>query len=262
LLLVNLTHEPIRGALRFLDSAGIASGSEVSYSLPADGSQRLKTSSASEVSRVGSLQVNPAPGDASPSVAALFSFDSAGVTVSQMGIPGTPADRAFRLYTEISGEPGAVDSLRTGVAIANPSRTDQLVSFELFQLNGTPLSVAGKAAIPADGQTALFVDQIPGLEGMPKPFRGVLRVSSASPIAVTGLRGHYNERREFLLAAIVPAGESTDDSGELFLPHLVDGGGYSTQLVLFNRTSDPVSGNIFFFNQAGQPINLLPPFIP
>ena len=50
--------------------------------------------------------------------------------------------------------------------------------------------------------------------------------------ACVGLRGRYNEREDFLVTTTMPSAESAPSSAELYFPHFVDSGGYTTQFVL------------------------------
>jgi hypothetical protein len=174
----------------------------------------------------------------------IFSFSSGGVTVSAAGIPALSNSNAFLLYAEMSG------TVRTGFAVANPSAAAISVT----------LSLAGGLAtieVPANGQRALFLNEIGGLLSLTSPFQGVLEVSSPSPFALTSLRGRTNERGDFLITTTTPLDESaTVTSSELLFPHFADGGGYSTQFVYFGRAT---SGTSYFFNQLGQPRSLLFP---
>jgi hypothetical protein len=92
---------------------------------------------------------------------------------------------------------------------------------------------------------------------VPPSFRGVLRVSTATPgISVVGLRGRYNERGDFLISTAQPLDESVPGSAGLFFPHFVQSGGYTTQFALFSGSNALTSGNLLFFTQTGQPMNL------
>jgi len=98
----------------------------------------------------------------------------------------------------------------------------------------------------------LFVAE--AFHGFPNPFRGVLRVSTDSAgISVTGLRSRYNSRGDFLIATTPPASETEPSSStELVIPHLPDGGGFATQIILFGL-GQPSSGSLLLFQQSGQP---------
>jgi hypothetical protein len=75
---------------------------------------------------------------------------------------------------------------------------------------------------------------------------------------VIGLRGRYNERGDFLITTTPPTNELTPaPTTDLFFPHFADGGGYTTQFILYNGSSDQSSsGVIRFFTQSGQILSL------
>ena len=106
--------------------------------------------------------------------------------------------------------------------------------------------------------TRAFLDQIQGFESLALPFKSVLRIStgSASGVSVVGLRGRYNERSDFLITTTSPVDETTPSStAEIFFPHIVDSGGYTTQFVLFDGSAGQMTaGTLQFFDQAGQPL--------
>jgi hypothetical protein len=75
---------------------------------------------------------------------------------------------------------------------------------------------------------------------------------------VVGLRGRYNERDDFLITTTQPSDETRAASiSDQYFPHLADGGGYTTQFILFNGSSDQSSSGLLrFFTQSGQSLNL------
>jgi hypothetical protein len=97
----------------------------------------------------------------------------------------------------------------------------------------------------------MFLDEAPGLSSLASAFQGVLRITSATPITVAGLRFRTNERAEFLITATAAADESA--SAAPFFPYWIDGAGYSTQLVLFGPAT---SGAVLFHDPAGNPAPL------
>ena len=99
------------------------------------------------------------------------------------------------------------------------------------------------------------MNEISAFANLPLPFRGVLRLSSNVPITVVALRGHYNERGEFLVATTPAVAEnSVTPSPEFIFPHIVNGGGYTTEFQLVNRAGRS-SGTVVFRSQSG---DLLP----
>ena len=128
---------------------------------------------------------------------------------------------------------------------------------ELIDMNGA--SVAGTTfALAGNAQVASFVSEISGLQMLSLPFRGLLRLTSTSPVAVVGLRSRNNERGDFLVATTPPVPEGTSSGGsELFFPHFADAGGYTTQFIIFsNSTGRFLNGSVRFFSQSGQPLDL------
>ena len=146
--------------------------------------------------------------------------------------------------------------LQSGFAITNNTSAPVTVTLELTNLDGssTGLPAPVPQNLPAFGHVSQFLAQ--AFAGLPSPFRGLLRVSTASSgISVVGLRGRYNERGDFLISTTPPANEGTPpSSGELLLPHLPDGGGYTTQVILFSGSAGgSSSGWLRLFQQSGQP---------
>ena len=126
------------------------------------------------------------------------------------------------------------------------------------RLDGSSTGLAGTINVPANGHSALFLNQIPGLAPMPVPFQGVLRLSSAAQITVAGLRGRYNERNDFLITTTPPVSETPPaSSATLYFPQIADGAGYTTQFILFSgRAGQSSTGVLTFFTQSGGRWNL------
>jgi len=126
------------------------------------------------------------------------------------------------------------------------------VNVEMFRLDGTSTGLNTSFTIPVGGKTAKFANEI--FPSLPNPFQGIMRFTSGTPLAVAGLRGRYNERRDFLITTVPVAEELTQGtSGELIFPQIVDAGGYTTQFVLFNTLADQItSGTILFRTIGGQ----------
>jgi hypothetical protein len=222
------------------------------YSIPPRSSVRLSSDGASTAIRSGSVRIVTT--NRLPVALAIFSFKAGGVTVTQAGVPAIGAASAFRMYVEVSG-----DSIQSGIAVANPSATSAVVTLELTTLTGNSTGLSGTITLPANGQAAMFLDQIPGMQSVPRQFQGVLRVSTTSGlISMLGLRGRYNEQGNFLITTTSPVDESSPPPpGEPLFPHLVDSGGYTTQFVLYSAyPRQNATGTIRYLTQAGEPLNL------
>ena len=275
IVLVNPTDTVMTGIVRFWQQGTTSSsapplevalngvtGSSFEYRIAPRSSWLGTTAGLSAGARVGSAQVSPASGSGVPSGATVFSFRRNGIVVTESGAPATSAGSAFQLYAESSGNftAQAPGSLQTGIAIANLQDTPATLTLELTTLTGSSVTVTRDMTLPGKGQRAMFLSELPGFSGLPPDFHGFLRVSSSASnaIAVVGLRGRYNERRDFLLATTPAINEGTVsfDSRMLF-PYIAEGGGYTTQFIL----SDPPSalgssGWLRFYSQNGVPLNL------
>lgn len=270
-VLVNPADEAMAGTVQFLGqgttsapaqpisvSIGTQVSSSFSYTIPARSSTKLQTSGSMSAVRAGSVRVTPAAGGKTPSGIAIFFFRNGGVTVAEAGVSAARTGLAFRLYAEVSD--AASGSIQTGIAITNPAGVNVSVSFELHSLSGAPTGITGSYSVPANGQVALFLSQLPGFGALTAPFQGVLRISTGSVtgISVVGLRGRNNERGDFLITTTPPVDEASPSvNGLLLFPHLADGGGYTTQFVLFSGTAGQTSsGTLRFYAQNGNALSL------
>jgi len=273
-ILVNPGDQVLTGSLQFVSQGnGATAGQPVivtssdgtpasmfNYLIPAHSVYRLLTAGTSTELRSGSVRVTPTAGNGTPAGVSIFSFRNGNATVSEAGVPSVRLSTAFRLYAESAGDfaHGQANSLQTGIALANSTANPATVDFELTKLDGSSLGLTGALAIPANGQNAFFLSQVPGLTSLPASFQGILRISSATPVSVVGLRGRYNERGDFLITTTPPVAE--DDPApttELVFPHIVEGAGYTTQFILFSgRPGQAASGTLLFLNQSGQPMTL------
>ncbi|PYS20339.1 MAG: hypothetical protein DMG11_29735, partial [Acidobacteria bacterium] len=92
------------------------------------------------------------------------------------------------------------------------------------------------------------------------PPSGMFRIwtNSTEGVSVTGVRGRYNERGDFLITTISPAPESSGATpSPLYFPHIVEGGGYTTQIIIFGDTPGlGTSGKVRYFSQSGAPLTV------
>jgi peptidoglycan hydrolase-like protein with peptidoglycan-binding domain len=265
-MLVNASDDAINGTVQFLDQSGKPVGvivdgqsnSSFAYSIAPRNSQKLRTAGTSSAIAVGSIRVASNAGGAAPAGLAVFTFRSGGFTVAEAGVPASPAGTAFRLYAEASGILGSLGSIETGLAVTNMSSSNAIVNVDLHRLDGSSIGLTGTISIPANGQRATFLSQVPGLGALGTPFQGVLRVASNQSIAVTGLRGRYNERGNFLITTTPAAKEAAPSSNaEMYFPHIADSGGYTTQFILFSGQAGQTSaGSMDFHAQSGTAWNL------
>jgi hypothetical protein len=154
------------------------------------------------------------------------------------------------MYTESSGSVGQIGSIQTGVAVANPSSTPVTVIADLTKIDGTPSGLpTATINVPAEGQISKFANEL--FPGLPSTgFRGIVRLTAQLPVAVTAVRIRYNERGDFLLTTTPPLNEGATPPAGLVFPHIVSGGGFGTQLVIFGQAGP---GNLLLLAQDGTP---------
>jgi hypothetical protein len=183
---------------------------------------------------------------------AIFSFKNGGVVVSEAGTPSMVGGSAFRMYAEANG-----GDIRSGVAVQNASSSQTEVTLELVRLDGTSTGLTASLTLPALGQRSFFLNELPGFQALPTPFKGILRISAVQgQITVLGLRGRVNERGDFLITTTPPTDEKAAAKSEIVLPHIVNGGGYTTQFITFGGTSsEPAAGNLRLFSQTGADVD-------
>jgi hypothetical protein len=229
----------------------------VSYSIPAKSSRRIQVSGDDAVTAVGSARIVPKTGEGVPVGLLVFSFSRQGVTVSEGGVPGVRPASAATMSAYVYNPGGGTGPIDTGIAIANPAATEVTALVTLKTADGSPFGSPAALRIPANGQVALFLSQIPGFEYLrpPSMLQGTISVSTTAPsgLAVVAVRGRQNERGD-LLISVIPPFPNTRTTSEQFLPHIVDGGGYSTQLTL--RSIVAQASSVRFFAQSGANMQL------
>jgi hypothetical protein len=269
-VLVNPANQSISGNIEFYSDSG-ALLSTAQYAIAPRSSFVFRTPGSNSQVQAGSIRVVPAASVA-PSGAAVFSFRRNGIVVTEAGVAANTPQSAFRLYTERtqSGfqQGAAPGSMETGLSIVNPSSSSITVYFEETTIQGTPIRMErpsiGTLTLPAKGHRSLFLSQIfpPPVFPWGYPFyeKGVLRMWTDSPagVSIIGLRARYNERGDFLITTTPSSPESPAAMpSPLYFPQIVQGGGYTTQIVILGNTpGQSSSGTIRYFSQAGTPLTV------
>ena len=101
--------------------------------------------------------------------------------------------------------------------------------------------------MPAGTQIAQFVDEHirSGDFGSRK---AVLTFDSSSPVFVGAFRALTNERSEFIASAL-PVIDSNISQGTILIPQFADGGGWTTQIVMINSSTQIMRGDLQFVDQ-------------
>jgi hypothetical protein len=248
-VLVNTSGQSVDGIISFSEVEGIVR-LPLNYQIPPRGSQRLRVGDSGGPTRVGFARLSPVTGP-TPSGIAVFRLNSPEGLITEAGVQAVPEVFGSLGYAEVSA------AVRTALALANPSSVPASVTVDLTDRNGTPLAQT-TLLMPPLGHYAGFLDEIPGLSGIPVPFQGTIRVrcQPGIGISVTGLRVRKNERGEFLISASpheLLGFPSPLGAGGVF-PHFAVGDGFDMQFVLFGFLAG--SGSVSFFGVDGQPAAL------
>ena len=239
-----------------INPPGVSKTTGVLHYLATDGSAL-----AVDTLKLGSIQIVPFQSFNTPHAHAILSRTAGGVLIFQTSVEGQLPLRSFRVYAESVGDfdAGIAGSTRSSVALANPAQTPVTVRLELRGLDGTLLRLSQPFAVPPVGQVAMFLNQVPGFETMTAPFEGILRitVTSGSGVTGSGFRAIFNERGNTLITTTGPLSENAGVPGQIVFPHIAEGGGYTTQIIVISGTAgESNSGLLSFFNQQGSPLNL------
>ena len=267
IILVNTTEDPMNGQIRFFKggepgvvghpvevSLANGSGSVFDYSLPPRSAQRFQTTGVSDSILTGFVQVVPLESTKPPAAYAVLTLAESGITNLDTTVEGQKPGANFTLYVDSSGNFGTGEALsaRTAISLANPSDSVVNVTLELRDLQGRPSGFSTQLLLPPKGHTSAFLHELVGLLDMPNPFEGLLRVTATDPgITVTGLRARYNESGRFIATTTGPLKAI---AGPVVFPHIVDGSGYATKVILVNAASgQPISGALRLLNETGEP---------
>jgi len=267
--LVNPTDAAMNGTLQFYSAAsdnlpGVPTNvtlagqtnSSFPYTIQPRASMKLSLSSTSSVTTNGTIRVVPEMGQVAPVSQAVFTFTNGNTVVTESGVAGVTGI-GMQMYAEATGVPFTVGSVQTGIAIANPSDKAVTVILDLRKLSGTSAGVtASTISIPANGRVSRFLYEL--FPTLSTPFQGVIRIIADTPVSAIGLRTRTNERNDFLITTTAPAPLATTSTtaGSLVFPHLVDGGGYTTQIIIIGNGAGDYPGTMQFFGQSGLPLPL------
>jgi hypothetical protein len=261
----NVSHEGSAAlTLNFVASSGNPvsvtingqTASSFSFSIDRGDTLRVATDGAGSDLRSGYIRVIEEAHSTGFNGFALLNFKPLNITESIASVPMVQPRAAFQLPVQEAD--AAPSFLQTGVAISNASPVATNVFLELINSNGEPTGLTSTIQIPPFGQLARFLRQIPGFEAMPGTFTGMLQVTGSAPdgITVVGMRGQLNMRSDFVMSMLLPA-DPTNVATERIAPHLVQGAGYQTSLILFNgQPGTTSSGTVTVVSDGGSALSL------
>ncbi len=222
-----------------------------------------RTAGINEVMQAGYAKVEVESGEA-PYGTAVFSFRQNGVTVSEAGVPASPPTTHARIFIDYRsgvsghGDAGTVD-IDTGVAIVNCGPGTAHIIYTLRNVAGARISL-GYGTLPPGAHFARFIDQLKEVASgfdLPRDFPtgtgfGSLEILSDQPVSIVALRETLNQRHEALFTTTPIADLSqplaTDPT---YFPQFVDGGGYTTALVLLNTSNNIETGTLQILGDNG-----------
>lgn len=232
-LLVNPTETALSGTIDFIDDAGHSVSSD-GYTVAPRAAGSFQAGSDSPDIRKGSVRVTSQGDTPVPTPLVVFAYAPTGITVTESGVAAMEGTD-FASYVEATGADGTTggDVLNSGIAIANTTDQSETIDIKLATANGSLLQTTTVVLAP-HAQTAKFLTELfPSLQ---LPFTGVVNISERNGrnLSVTGLRGRYNARGEFIVSTVAPVVRASPAAGPKYMPHLISGGGYSTKLFLIN----------------------------
>jgi hypothetical protein len=238
-----------------------------SLNLTPGGAANHKTAGVNGSTRVGYAKLSVGSG-MTPYGTAVFSFKQNGVTVGEAGVPASPPITQARIFIDYRTAVQAVPAhsergnvnVNTGIAVVNNGSASASVTYTLRDASGG-LITTGHGTIGAGKHIACFIDQfkqngVPDFN-LPSDFAtaiqfGSLEITSTQPLSVLALRGTMNQRNEFLITT-TPVADLTQalGNGSVYFPQFVDGGGYTTSLMLLNTSSVRETGKLEIRDKDG-----------
>src|SRR5438093_8220667 len=177
-------------------------------------------------------------GSAAADAVAMLINRQNGILISETAAVASPTIQHGMIYVD------ATSGARTALAIANAGTNDAVVSFSLTGPDGLTIG-QGTTVVPARTQIAQFVDERPFNSGSPK---AILIFDSSTPVFVGAMRTLTNERFEFIASAL-PVIDANISSGTVVIPQFADGGGWTTQIVMINPSTQIMRGSLQFIDQ-------------
>jgi hypothetical protein len=258
-------------APRSVTAAFMPEGSSVDLDISPGGAAVFNTPGSNGTTQIGyaSLAVHSS---ADPYGTAVFSFVQQGVTVTEAGVPASPPTNPARVFIDwrssVLAVPGQSNSgtinINTGIAVVNTGTAAANVTYTLRDISGTILAV-GNGTIAAGAHFAKFIDQLIDVApnfSLPANFQiavqfASLEIAGDQPLSVLALRGTNNQRNDFLITT-TPVADLTKplSSSSIYFPQFVDGGGYTTSLVLLNTSSVVEAGALEILDDNGAPLSV------
>ena len=190
----------------------------------------------------GYVQIVPDAGTFTPVATEILTYLQGGINTLHATVEAQVPGNDFRLYTEFNGDfnDGEGHATAMAFALSNPSDTPTDVTLTLVNMDGTPAGFSSALTLPAKGHLATYLQNMNDFKNMPNPFQGILRVHATGPgVVLFGMRGRISVNGNFVGTTTGPIKEDAGNGTTVIFPHVLDGGGYATQFILFG---DPAGG--------------------
>ena len=216
----------------------------------------------------GYLIITPDGSSDAPTVTFTYGTISQGAVQSQAGfVPAMLATDAS-MFIEVIPSIGR----NIGVAIVNPGSNVNAVTLTLRDENGFILGSPTNISVASRQQVAKFINELFGADVISNGFRGSLRMQSASPFAVMGLRfaGTVFSTLPIAVTAGIsgvpsitlaagptansPAAGTVGGTTAVLIPEFAIAGGWATQVALVNNSNATLAGRIDVFDTSGRPM--------
>lgn len=224
---------------------GAGPQSSVAYAMAPNGMAEFATTGQGPL-RVGYAVVTPGMGPR-PIGSGVFSVMNGASPISQAGISDSALTASARLYAETASAPLARN---TGIAVANPNPAAAALTLTLDGFDNTRRTTIW--SIAANGHAARFVNEL--FPDLPPAYQGILTVESDRAVAALTLRVTRNQRGEDIYSTLPVADLTNPPAGPLYLPQVVDGGGYRTQVIFVNTSDAAGTARVDFLDEAGNPV--------
>ena len=171
--------------------------------------------------------------------------NSEGVSIAEGGVnaAAVPATRFVTFAEQGEGQFG------TGVAYANPSPTEAIVTFTARDADGLTLASVDKNLSP-NGHAARNMKDLFGLSS----FTGSLEVTSTVPIVSLSINAEAAP-----VFSSLPPGEldaSAQGSTTYYFPHIAVGAGWQTTITYINYSPEEVTCRTDFLSDHGSPLRV------
>ncbi|MCZ6772371.1 MAG: hypothetical protein O7G83_10395, partial [Proteobacteria bacterium] len=153
----------------------------------------------------------------------------------------TPSPLARLATVFVDGEP----QRRHSLYIYNPGRRDSNLVLMLRGERGRLLQ-EWRRTVPAGERQFLQIEEL----GASIPNNATLTITSRTPVAITAIRESTNGRDETILAP-APMTLDADSRARATAPYFINGGGQRSELVLINAGDESATGNVNFYDGAG-----------